>query len=306
MTIDLDDMLEKVVTGRWSMDAIDWHAPGAERIRPEQYEDLRAFMCDLVWIEHVGARGFAALARKANDPRLRAIYASFVEEEEQHAQAELALMRRWGMVEPGEIPEPNINVRLAVAWLDRHADSVDFTTLTSVIAMLEVALDGALVKFLLDEVDDPLCADVFAHINRDEARHLAVDFHVMELNGMREQTRETVRLIAGTLSPRRLMGLLVYIPLLSRMRDNLVKMGLDEERLYRAIHRFDAIGSRSPHTAKSSAYRAIRAHGRMVVNRDHPYHYLGDAMVALTALVPPSLLGPLPGWARALAQSEAA
>lgn len=302
MTIDLDEMLQKVRAGRWSLEAIDWAAPGADRIRPEQYDDLRAFMSDLVWIEHVGARGFAALARKARDPRLRAIYASFVEEEEQHAKAELALMRRWGMVAPGQIPEANINVRLVVAWLDRHADSVDFASLTCVIAMLEVALDGALVKFLLDEVDDPLCAEVFAHINRDEARHLAVDFHVMELNGMRHRTRQSLRLLAGSLSLERLLGLLVYVPLLSRMRDNLVEMGLDEERLYRAIHRFDAIGSRSPHTARSAAYRAIRAHGRMVVDRDHPYHYLADAMVALTARIPPRLLGPLPPWARALAE----
>ena len=49
--------------------------------------------------------------------------------------------------------------------------------------MLEVALDGALVKFLLDEVADPLCHEVFDKINSDESRHLAVDFHVLELLG---------------------------------------------------------------------------------------------------------------------------
>jgi hypothetical protein len=34
--------------------------------------------------------------------------------------------------------------------------------------MLEVALDGALLKFLLDEVDDPVCHQVFEKINNDE------------------------------------------------------------------------------------------------------------------------------------------
>ena len=280
MKLDLDEMLQKVQAGRWELRAIDWDAPGADRVRPEQREQLRDFMCDLVWIEHVGARGFAALADKAPDSRLRAIYRCFEREEEQHARAELALMRRWGMVRPGEIPDANINVRLVVAWLDRHADDIDFATLTCVIAMLEVALDGALVKFLLDEVHDPVCHAVFAHINRDEARHLAVDFHVMEQNGMRPQTRATLRMLARALHPTAALGLLVYVPLLSRMRDNLVRMGFDEERLY----------------------RAIRAHGRMVVRRDHPYHYFGDAMVALTRHIPPRLLGPLPAWARALSE----
>ena len=305
MKLDLDEMLQKVQAGRWELRAIDWDAPGADRVRPEQREQLRDFMRDLVWIEHVGARGFAALADKAPDSRLRAIYRCFEREEEQHARAELALMRRWGMVRPGEIPDANINVRLVVAWLDRHADDIDFATLTCVIAMLEVALDGALVKFLLDEVHDPVCHAVFAHINRDEARHLAVDFHVMEQNGMRPQTRATLRMLARALHPTAALGLLVYVPLLSRMRDNLVRMGFDEERLYRAIRRFDQVGSRSPHTRNSVAYRAIRAHGRMVVRRDHPYHYFGDAMVALTRHIPPRLLGPLPAWAQALSERRA-
>lgn len=33
--------------------------------------------------------------------------------------------------------------------------------------------------FLLDEVHDPLCHEVFERINNDDSRHLAVDFHVM-------------------------------------------------------------------------------------------------------------------------------
>ena len=43
----------------------------------------------------------------------------------------------------------------------------------------------------------------------------------------------------------------------------------------------------------------------MVVRRDHPYHYFGDAMVALTRHIPPRLLGPLPAWAQALSERRA-
>jgi hypothetical protein len=304
MSLDLHRMLEKVERGQWSLDDIDWNAPGAEAIRPEQFESLKTFMTDLVWIEHVGARGFAALAKQAKDPELSSIYRYFEQEEERHARAELALMQRWGMARPGEIPVANINIRLVIAWLDRYADALDFATLTCVIAMLEVALDGALVKFLLDEVEDPLCHTVFEHINRDESRHLAIDFEVMERIGEATSTstsnRELLRVLRKSLEPSKIAGALVYIPLLNRMRDNLVAMGLDEERLYRAIRRFDEAGNRSPATGRSPAYQMIRQHGRMVVQRDHPYHLLADALVALTQQIPERALGPLPPWTERL------
>ncbi|MCA9534566.1 MAG: ferritin-like domain-containing protein [Myxococcales bacterium] len=302
MKLDLTQMLQKIEAGYWSLDDIDWDQPGHDLIKPEQYGKLRDFMCDLVWIEHVGAKGFAALARQAPDPLLAEIYRHFEREEAQHARAELALMRRWGMVGAEEIPVANVNIRLTMQWMDKHTDTLDFATLTCVIAMLEVALDGALVKLLLDQVEDPVCHEVFRLINRDEARHLTMDFHVMELMGLQPQTINSLRFAAKSLRPERIVGALTYVPLLSRMRNNLVKMGLDEERLYKSIRRFDEVGSRSAATERLSAYRAVRAHGRMVVDPKHPYHYFADALVRLTAAIPERALGPLPTWTRTLAQ----
>ena len=66
-------------------------------------------------------------------------------------------MKRWGMLDDGEIPEPNVNIRLAIERLDTFADSMPLSVLGTVITMLEVALDGALLKFLLDSVEDPVC-----------------------------------------------------------------------------------------------------------------------------------------------------
>ncbi len=296
MSLDLDRTLEQVRDKQWSLGDIDWDAPGAERIRDDQRESLRNFMADLVWIEHVGARGFAALADKAHDPVLAEIYRWFHAEEQRHANAELALMRRWGMLADGEMPEVNANIRLVIDFLDQHASATSLGMLSAVIAMLETALDAALVQFLLEEVDDPVCHDVFALINRDEARHIAVDFEVLEQLGMRPRARGGLVLVARTVNPRLLIGVLVYLPLLNRMRDNLAEFGLDEERLYRAIRRFDAIGSRSPAIRGYAPFQLMRTHGRMVVDRSHPYHLLADALVAVTRRIPPRLLGPLPSW----------
>lgn len=298
MSLDLDATLATIRDRQWALTDFDWEAPGAELITDEQWPKLKAFMSDVVWIEHVGARAFAALVDTAadEDATLAEIYRWFHAEEQRHANAELALMRRWGMVEPGETPEVNTNIRLAIDWLDNHAHDLPLGLLTTVIAMLEVALDGALLRFLLEEVDDPLCHEVFERINNDESRHLAVDFEVMERMGLKPPVRETILFVASLLRPSVLLGLLVYVPLLSRMRDNIVGMGLDEQRLYQAIRRFDQVGSRSPATRRYVAFRFMRGHGRMVVDRSHPYHLFGDGMVWLTRRIPTRVLGALPSW----------
>ncbi|MEE4252239.1 MAG: ferritin-like domain-containing protein, partial [Alcanivoracaceae bacterium] len=162
--IDLERMLDKVKSSQWALADIDWEAPGAELISAEQWPKLRDFMIDLVWIEHVGARGFAAMAKGAPNETLRQLYTYFCAEEQRHANAEMALMKRWGMLEGDKLPEPNNNIRLAVAWMQSNADDMPYHVMGTVIPALEVALDGALCQFLLDSVDDPVCHEVFARI----------------------------------------------------------------------------------------------------------------------------------------------
>ena len=71
MAIDMDAMLAKIKDRQWALADIDWDAPGAETITDEQRPKLKAFMADLCWIENIGARGFAALAKKAPTPTHR-------------------------------------------------------------------------------------------------------------------------------------------------------------------------------------------------------------------------------------------
>ncbi|WP_158891287.1 ferritin-like domain-containing protein [Amycolatopsis anabasis] len=300
MAIELDDMLNTIKDRQWALTDIDWDAPGAELITEEQRPKLQAFMADLVWIENVGARGFAAMATKAPTDTLKQIYTYFHAEEQRHANAELALMRRWGMLEGDRIPEPNVNVRLAIQWLDRYSDGMSLSILGTVIPMLEVALDGALVKFLLDEVADPLCHEVFRKINADESRHLAVDFQVLDLLGAAPLRRLLIQTVGNTLRPSLLLGALMYIPLLNRMRDNIVAMGLKENQLYNAMKRFASVGERSANTRRVPTYQVLKRHAAMVIDRGHPYHLFADFLVRASNLIPKRLLGRTPAWAREL------
>ena len=74
MAMDLDNMLQMIKDRQWALADIDWEAPGAELITDEQRPNLKQFMSDVVWIEHVGAQAFAAMAPKAGPragPRAR-------------------------------------------------------------------------------------------------------------------------------------------------------------------------------------------------------------------------------------------
>ena len=125
MAIEMEAMLAKIKDRQWALADIDWDASGAETIRPEFRPKLKAFMADLCWIENIGARGFAALAKKAPNPTLAEIYRYFHAEEQRHANAEMALMKRWGMLDDGEVPRAErqhpAGHRVARHLLRRHA-----------------------------------------------------------------------------------------------------------------------------------------------------------------------------------------
>ena len=299
MAIDLDQTLDTIRARQWTLSDFDWEAPGADRVQGETWTNMKRFMADLVWIEHVGARGFKALAAKADDPTLAEIYRWFHAEEQRHANAELALMRRWGMVEEGEVPPCNVNTRLVIEFLDHHAEGLPFGLLSASIAMLEVALDGALIKFLLETIEDPLCHEVFHKINNDESRHLAVDFHVMEQMGLRSHG-ETLRTIGAMVKPTTLLAGLVALPLFTRIRGNLGRLGLDEGRFRGAALRFHEIGSRSEPTRKSLTFRIVRNNLTMLVDSQHPVYRVGGGLIALSGRIPPDWLGPYPSWVQDL------
>ncbi|TFV56844.1 ferritin-like domain-containing protein [Mycobacterium sp. PS03-16] len=304
--IDMDAMLDKIKDRQWALADIDWDAPGAETISDEFRPKLKAFMADLCWIENIGARGFAALAKKAPTPTIAEIYRYFHAEEQRHANAELALMKRWGMLDDDEMPEPNVNIRLAMDWLDRYADDMPLSVLGTVIPMLEVALDGALLKFLLEEVDDPVCHRVFEKINNDESRHIVVDFEVLDMIGHATARRLAIEFVGTVATPALIIGALMYIPLLNRIRNEIVGMGLEPDRLYNAVKRFNQLGERGESSGRVPAYRVLRRHAAMVVNPRHPYHLLANSMVWVSERYPRALLRPIPSWFKELTYEPAA
>ncbi len=303
-SIDLNKMLAKVKSTQWSLSDIDWDAPGAETVKgnPELYAKLKPFMIDLMWIEHVGARGFAAMAKKAPNDTLKQMYTYFHAEEQRHANTEMALMKRLGMLpEDGSMPPPSKNLLLALVMLDKYSDKMSSFALGAVIPMLEITLDGALCTFLLDSVEDPICHKAFDLINDDESRHLGVGFSVMEMQGHNKNMIELVKMLGGALGSHSLTAILTYLPLLNKMRDNVVKMGLAEEKLYKAMMKFTKIVGRSAEGRRNPWYHIMSWHGRIVMDRKNTfYHRPVDVLVKVTDLIPQAMMPKTPSWVNEL------
>ena len=281
--IDLSQMRAKCELGQWSVDDVDWQAPGADTVSPAQRQRMTRFMTDLVWIETFGTYAFRAMAAATSDSDLRAIYESFAIDEARHAAAEQRLMVRWGMLRDGAFPEPNPNARVAIEFLEHHADDIPFAVYATILPMFEVALDGALLQFLTASVEDPVCHEVFEKVNRDEARHLAVDFHVLEKLG-----RESVAWpLWGALSalarpPALRMIAFGYLPLLERAWLELGRMGVPAADLAACVRKFRDFGKRHPHVAAHPTYRLIATHAAAFAAPHHPYHWVAGALVWLS------------------------
>jgi hypothetical protein len=274
--LDLDAMLAKCGRLQWSTKDIDWDAPGKEAVGPEQAQALAAFMGDLYWIESTAAIVFSAMAGSTKKPQLRGIFESFAVDEQRHADAELLLMRRWGIVPKNEVPAPNPNTRNLINSLERVAHRVHPAVYSAIIPFTELVLDGALVKHLDVTVKDPLCAEVFRRINADEARHLAVDFYMLERYGGDDPSKTRLATAIAGVHPLVLHALLLgYLPMLARSRPNIHRIGLTDAQVHACIRRYIALGDESPQAARHPTYALFRRLSRgMIAGKTGPGDFL--------------------------------
>jgi hypothetical protein len=262
--LDTQAMLEKCDRLQWSIDDIVWDAPGADTVGQDDRRALAGIMGDLYWIESVAAMVFGAMRDGTTDPELAAIFASFAKDEQRHADAELMLMRRWNMVGPSELPPSNASVGSLLDGLERGARFVHPAVFSAIIPFTELVLDGALVRHFEGMVHDPVASEVFHRINADEARHLAVDFYVLERFGQERSLAENgLDLVRAAAHPTVVYALLMgYLPLLLHSRDNLRRAGLEDEAVFRCVRKYIALGKRSRGVARHPAYALFRLQSR--------------------------------------------
>jgi hypothetical protein len=176
--VDLDRMLERCRRDQWSVRDIDFSEVPRERSEDEEIAICQLF-CDMSVIERLAGALFREQTRRVDDPRLVAIFETFVVDEVRHSIAAQMLSdyfdrRRLRVYRPSHALE---------RFFPHFVKSVTFLeddVANAYITAGELILDIALLRSIADYTDDPTADRVMRLINRDEARHIAIDYFMVE------------------------------------------------------------------------------------------------------------------------------
>ncbi len=171
-------MLELCARDQWRAEDLDWSGTPRE-LPPDDERAIVQYFTDMAAIERLAKALFVEQERRATEPRLRAIFASFVEDEERHAVVAERLARyydRRKLEDYRTHPSLDRFVPHFVAAVRLVSDEIA----NSYVLAGELILDVALLRSLDDYVKDSMSARAMKLINRDESRHIAVDYHMVE------------------------------------------------------------------------------------------------------------------------------
>ena len=179
MGLDLDRMLEKCVRDQWRLDDLDWTAAPRDLPREQEIAIVQYFT-DMAGIERLASALFAEQRERVDDLRLKKIFSTFVADEERHAKVAERLARYYD-VHHYRAYETNPHLLRFRPWFIEAIRHVSAEIANAYITTGEILLDVALLRSLDDYVDDAMSHRAMELINRDESRHIAVDFHMVEL-----------------------------------------------------------------------------------------------------------------------------
>jgi hypothetical protein len=171
-------MLERCRRDQWTADQLDW-SPPPRGLSPDDEAAFVQYFTDMAGIELLAGALFEEQRLRTDDPTLAAVFASFVEDERRHSEVAARLARRFDQRRLRDYaPNPAL-VRFAPHFVEaiRHLSA---EVANCYITTGELILDVALLRSIDDAVEDPVCAAAMQLINRDESRHIAVDFRMFE------------------------------------------------------------------------------------------------------------------------------
>jgi rubrerythrin len=137
------------------------------------------YFTDMAGIERLAGALFAEQRKRVTDPRLKKIFTSFVVDEERHAKCAQRLAEFYDVHHYRDYRESEHLTRFRPHFVNAvHYLSAEIAN--AYITSGELLLDIALLRSLDDYVNDDMSHQAMHLINRDESRHIAVDYHMVE------------------------------------------------------------------------------------------------------------------------------
>ncbi len=260
MALNLDHLLETSKKGQWSPGDLDWDTPlqGAERLSRRERDLLGLVLLFTAGVEKLGAHAFRVNARNSHDPVVRELFEIIAGDEDRHAEAETRLAGRLG-VEWEELPP---FLRLSFRLLSRDLrrlqgkrSRIFHEIVGTQIILFELGLDALWSPTIKEMLQDPFQNEVIRLIDRDEARHLAMDYWLLEQKGQGYQrTRLSARKILRNL-PVRLqsaaIGMAAFLVFFWTVRD----LDIKSERFDDYWNRVLAIREKAPNSGRFPPHR---------------------------------------------------
>jgi hypothetical protein len=175
--MDLERMLRMCREAQWTVGELDFSQPPRPMSRDDEMAVVQYFT-DMAQIERLAGALFVEQERRAKDPVLKEIFATFVVDEVRHSHVAQMLADHYDVHRYKVYRTSTSLERFFPSFVDaiRHlSDDVANAYITSG----ELVLDIALLRSIDDFVDDPLSAQAMERINRDESRHIAIDYHMV-------------------------------------------------------------------------------------------------------------------------------
>jgi hypothetical protein len=171
-------MLERCERDQWSPSDLDWTSKPRPMSAADEAKIVQLFT-DMAGIERLAGALFHEQEMRAEDPTLRAIFRSFVGDEVRHAQVAQMLadfydvhhFRVYGL-------SPSL-AKFIPPFLDAIRCLSDDVA-NAYITVGELILDIALLRSIDDYASDGMSALAMRLINRDESRHIAIDYYMVE------------------------------------------------------------------------------------------------------------------------------
>jgi hypothetical protein len=186
--MDLARMLEKCHREQWQVGDLDWTIRPKDMSR-EQEMAIVQYFTDMSGIERLAGALFREQRLRAKDPTLAQIFSTFEKDEIRHSHVAQMLADHYDVHKYKEYnPNPHM-LRFrphfvdAIRYLSPEIANVYITT-------GELILDIALLRSLDAYVDDEMSSRAMELVNRDESRHIAVDFHMSEYYSSPEHLRD--------------------------------------------------------------------------------------------------------------------
>jgi hypothetical protein len=244
--MDLSRMLGMCRTGQWNVGDLDWsQAPRA--MSAEDEASVVQYFTDMAQIERLAGALFVEQQRRVADPVLKEIYASFVIDEMRHSHVAQMLADHYDVHRLRTYRVSPSLERFFPHFVDaiRHLpDDVANAYITSG----ELILDIALLRSIDDFVADPLSAQAMELINRDESRHIAIDYYMVGVYASAEYqtsrpkpTLRDVAVAARTFGAMTVWGRPFFRDVFFGPMDRIDPTG---ERLREAFKRMQLLGAR--------------------------------------------------------------